>query len=155
MRATAAGDAVTVWVRFELDGQAYALPIDAVREILRPVAIEPVPGTTALVCGVINLRGSIVTVFDLRRRLGRDAVVVPAGADRQRILIFTPEREAFGIRVDAVTQIVKLPSSSVQPAPAVGSMTDAAQAAGVVCADDGLLTLLDPRQLIDGLRCVA
>ena len=71
MNVRRAQDDSTRWVTFELAGQLYGLEILKVQEVLADTEIESVPGAAAQILGVANLRGAIVTILDLRLRLGR------------------------------------------------------------------------------------
>lgn len=138
-------DRVTRWVCFELAGQHYGLPILQVQEVLNDADIEPVPGADADVLGVINLRGAIVSVLDLRRRLH---LPVRASDPQTRIVVLEHGGEPVGLRVDRVTQVRALPDSLVKPAPATSA--DAAQRAvrGIYNRSGEMLSLLDPAVLL-------
>jgi len=127
------------WVCFELSGQLYGLPIAQVQEVLADSRIEPVPGTSELVCGVINLRGNVVTVVDLRRRFG-----FPAAQDAQtRIVVVDHGSEAIGLQVDRVADVRKLASGAIKPPPSTGTHSEAAGIHGMVSRGGEMLTLLD------------
>lgn len=146
-------DAVQRWVCFRVAGQDYGLPIERVQEVLREAPIEPVPGTTALVLGVINLRGQIVTVLELGARLGLDPV--PADPAAQRIVVLDIGDERFGLRVDEVTDVLKLADAAIKPAPGVGSASADLRVAGLYNRDGRLLTLLDADTLLTGAHLIA
>ncbi|AXQ28210.1 chemotaxis protein CheW [Solimonas sp. K1W22B-7] len=132
------------WVCFELAGQLYGLPISGVQEVLADISIEPVPGTTPLVLGVINLRGNVVTVLDLRRHFG-----FPAVQDAQtRIIVVDHGSEALGLCVDRVADVRKLAEGAIKPAPAAGGGAAEAGIRGMVSRSGELLTLLDPARLL-------
>ncbi len=147
-----ADDSVSRWVCFDVGGQRYGVPILSVQEVLRAAQIEPVPGAGAQVLGVINLRGSIVTVLDLRARLGLGAA--SAGTDT-RIVILDHGGESVGLLVDRVADVRKIVDAAVKPAPDVGAAGSAVRAHGLYTRDGDLLTLLDPASLIDGACFVA
>jgi purine-binding chemotaxis protein CheW len=96
---------------FELDGAPYALPIERVREIVRRRPITPVPRLPAEVLGVISLRGRVIEVIDLRRRLGLGA---RDPAPRSRIVVaHDGEGRVVGLLVDSVEAVV--PAGEVAP----------------------------------------
>lgn len=132
------GDVVRRWIGFELAGQLYGVPILAVQEVLASAEIEPVPGTPREVLGVINLRGHIVTVVDLRLRLGLPAADVATGP----LVVFDGPGETLAARVDCVTHVRRIPDPAIKPAPRAGSVPCAA-VIGVVTRDAELMTLLD------------
>ncbi len=101
---------------FVLDGAPYALPIERVREIVRQRPITPVPRVPAEVLGVISLRGRVIQVIDLRRRLA-----LPAGAvgRRSRIVVaHDGEGRVAGLLVDGVLEVVTVAEEALCDAPA-------------------------------------
>lgn len=143
------------WVCFVVAGQEYGLPIERVQEVLRDAVIEPVPGTQPVVLGVVNLRGCVVTVLDLRTRLGLAAGQPPASPADRRIIVLDLGGELFGLAVDAVAEVLKLADAAIKPAPPVGSADGSARPAGMVSRDGRLLTLIEPDSLVQELRCIA
>ncbi len=144
-----ADDALSRWVCFGLGGQLYGMPILRVQEVLRDIAIEPVPGTAPQVLGVINLRGSVVTVIDLGLRLGLPAIL--PGADA-RIVVVDHAQESFGLMVDRVADVRKIVDAAVMPAPEVGAAGTLTPVSGVYLRDGELLTLLDADAVVAGVR---
>jgi purine-binding chemotaxis protein CheW len=132
-------------VSFELDGQRYALDILHVREVVAAALIEPVPGSPPEVLGVINLRGRIVTVLDLRRQLG-----LPPSEDRAPACVVVCEErgEPLALRVDRIAELCSIPQNAIRPAPPALGRCAGAVVAGVVSRDGGLLTLLDTGALL-------
>ncbi|MEW6167198.1 MAG: chemotaxis protein CheW [Pseudomonadota bacterium] len=139
-------DSLSRWVCFELAGQLYGLPILSVQEVLRDTAIEPVPGTVAQVLGVINLRGNVVTVLDLRRRLGLPAAEPQADA---RVVVLDHGGESIGLFVDRVADVRKVIDAAIKPVPEIGAAPGTARTRGVYTRDGDLVTLLEPDSLID------
>jgi purine-binding chemotaxis protein CheW len=90
-------------VVFRIDGAPYAIAVERVREIVRPRPITPVPRLPEAVVGVISLRGQVLQVVDLRRRLGLAAA---AGAPRGRIVVaHDGDGRVAGLLVDAVEEV--------------------------------------------------
>ncbi len=100
---------------FELEGGLYALPVERVREIVRARALTAVPRTPAEILGVIVLRGEIVQVLDLRRRLGL-APAAPTRATRV-IVLHGEDGEIAGLLVDGVKEVLRLAESELLPPP--------------------------------------
>lgn len=98
-----------------LDGDPYALPVERVREIVRMRAITPVPRTPASVRGVVSLRGEILQVIDLRRRLGLPA----ADADRSRrariVVLNSEDGQLTGLLVDRVSEVLRVDEEALRP----------------------------------------
>ncbi len=97
-------------VNFTVDNINYGVPVEQVREVRDMQAVTPVPGAPAYVEGVTNLRGQIITVFDLRKRLG---LPEKEGAG-EKILIIDLEKSAVGVVVDAVTEVSTIKEADVE-----------------------------------------
>jgi len=126
-----------------VDTTPYAIPVERVREIVRMRAITPMPRVPAPVLGVIALRGEVIQVLDLRRRLG----LPPAEPTRTtRIVVLHGEDgRVAGLRVDAVTEVLRLPEDAVRPAAAGESDTVSA-----LCEREGeFVSLLDLDRVMD------
>ena len=100
------------WMCFTLAGVTYALNVLQLREVLPRVTVEPVPGAPPAVRGVLNLRGEIVTLLDLRRWLD-----LPAGPEDGPVLVLEHGGQSLGLRVDAVGALLKrMPDDLLAPA---------------------------------------
>lgn len=99
---------------FGLDGSAYAVAVERVREIVRMKALTRVPRAPAWLLGVVPLRGEVVEVVDLRRRLGLGATT----PDRsQRIVVLHGDADRVtGLLVDSVSEVYRIPEQQVLPA---------------------------------------
>ena len=99
---------------FVIEGAPYALPIECVREIVRVRPITPVPRMPEDVRGVISLRGEILQVVDLRRRLGLESVEPNR---RSRVIVVQEEGgPVAGLLVDAVTEVLSVAEDALRPA---------------------------------------
>ena len=106
---------------FELAGAPYAIPVERVREIVRMRPVTPVPRVPEVVRGVISLRGEIIELVDLRRRLGLEPI---EPSRRTRIIVIkTDDGEVVGLLVDAVREVLRVSDEAIQPA--TGSDTGA------------------------------
>jgi purine-binding chemotaxis protein CheW len=94
--------------------ETYGVPIAALHEIVRVPEITAVPDAPAYMEGVINLRGKIVSVVDLRKRFGKAA---GAFHRRTRILVVEHKGRLAGMIVDAASEVLKIPESEIEPAP--------------------------------------
>jgi len=102
-------------VIFRLGKEEFGVPIDSVQEIVRvPEEMTRVPKAPAAVEGVINLRGAVLPVMDLRRRLGLPQI---ERSDRQRIVVLMIEGIRTGFIVDSVAEVLKVSKSAIEPAP--------------------------------------
>lgn len=102
-------------VVFLLDKEEFGVPIESVQEIVRvPEDLTRVPHSPAFVEGVVNLRGSVLPVIDLRLRLGLDQA---ERCDRQRIMVFLLNGLRTGFIVDHVAEVLRIPKSAIELAP--------------------------------------
>jgi purine-binding chemotaxis protein CheW len=108
---------------FEIEGAPYALPVECVREIVRIRPITPVPRTPEDVSGVISLRGQIVQVLDLRRRLGLERV--EPGRRSRVIVVHGGDGRVAGLLVDAVTEVLSVADAALRPASGEAGFVDA------------------------------
>jgi purine-binding chemotaxis protein CheW len=140
-------DSSVSFVTFEVAGQMFGVPVTRVQDILTPDAIAPVPGGPPEVQGLINLRGRIVTVIDLRTRLGlKDA----AGAAGRRGMCVTVENdgESYTLFVDRVGDVVTLPAALREDCPATLDALWREVCDGVWRAGERLLVILDVGRLL-------
>jgi purine-binding chemotaxis protein CheW len=135
-------------VTFEMYGEAFALPILDVREIILPTAVTPVPQAPAFVEGVINLRGQIIPVVDLRKRFG----LAPADSteDRRIIVVELGSNIVIGLIVDAVREVERLPSDSILPPPAlVAGSIGSEYIKGISNHEDKMIIHIDMRRVFN------
>src|SRR5688572_15543782 len=102
------------YLTFVLKSQPYAIPIGIVREINRIVDITPIPQTPEYVAGVMNLRGRVIPVVNLRLRFGFEET---AHTRQTCIIVIEGANGEFGTIVDAVTGVVNLTATQIEPAP--------------------------------------
>ncbi len=127
-------------VVFRLAAEAYGLDIGLVREIIRPQAITHVPNTHGFVEGVINLRGKICPVIDLRKRLG---VEVSEPTDESRIVIVDSSGEEAGVVVDAVIEVLSIADDRVEAASVAVTAGGASFVEGVANLENRLIILVN------------
>lgn len=137
---------------FALAGEAYGIPILKVREIQASATITRIPKSPAFMPGVINLRGAIVPIIDLRTRF---SLGNPPEGGRPVIVIVEVQGRTLGMRVDAVSEVVDIDPGSIQAPPEWGSDTtlDKAFISGLTNLPDGeskdtMLILLDLEKLL-------
>lgn len=135
-------------VVLELAGEAYGVEIDRVQEIIRMQPITRVPNGPACVEGVTNLRGRVIPVLDLRKRFALHAT---EPTRRSRIVVAELGHYTVGLVVDAVSEVLRVPSDAVEPPSALVTTADSAYLRGVAKLADRLVLLLDlSRILSDG-----
>lgn len=132
-------------VAFRAAGQDFCVDIMSVREIRGWTAATIVPHAPDYVLGVMNLRGAVVPVVDLSRRLGLGAT---EGDDRHVIIIAMVGPQMTGLLVEAVSDILSIPSEEIRPTPEVASDVARSFIAGVICEGERLLRLIDLDRLL-------
>ena len=134
---------------FELSGQLFGLSIYDVQEILEKSPITPVPTTPNFLKGVINLRGNIVPVADIREIL--DLPVKNRSRD-SRIMILNFKNAQIGILVDAVTEVRRLEKLSVLPESIQTGISDGKFIANIIQYHDRFLVLLNLHHLYAAIQ---
>jgi len=99
---------------FRLGGEEYAVMVSDVREVLKVRELTAVPNAAGHILGVASLRGTMLPVIDLCKRLG---LAPGARDDKARIVVVSPDEEDVGLIVDRVTGVLRIPPDSVKPAP--------------------------------------
>jgi purine-binding chemotaxis protein CheW len=140
------------FIIFRLGAQEYGLPIDAVREIVRPPEnATKLPKAPAFINGVMNLRGSVIPIVDLRCRfelVAKEQATEQRSA--QRILVLTLGSGQTGFMVDGVSEVLKVPSAKIRPAPDLSP--EQMRLIGRVANlehQGRMILLVDPHQLLD------
>lgn len=130
---------------FRVGDQLYGLDILRIREIVRPQKLRPVPKAPSFVEGVMNLRGAVIPVVDLRRRF--DLVVPPE--DRQtRIMISALAGRIVGLMVDEVVEVRRYSRKEIQPAPHFLKGRGVEFFLGVCRREEDLILILDLEKLL-------
>lgn len=132
-------------VSFRIGRELFGVYIHIVQEIVRVPEITPVLEMPHFVEGVINLRGKIVSIIDLSKRLRIEA---SAKSRASRILIIEVEKKTVGLLVDAVTEILRIPPESIEPAPDIVTAVGAEYIIGVGKLPNKLIILLDLKNIL-------
>ena len=132
-------------VVFDLSSEAYGVDIGAVREIIRLQDITKVPRTPEFVEGVINLRGKVIPVVDLRKRFGLPA---EKESKENRIVVVDIGAQDIGVVVDAVTEVLRIATESVEPPASVITTADSEYLLGIAKLDSRLIILLDLERVL-------
>ncbi len=145
MKATERGDAELVQLTaFRVGVEEYVVDIMRVREIIRPLPVTRVRKGPRFVEGVINLRGEVIPVVDLRRRFDLPA----EDHSGRKIIILTVEARMIGLIVDGVTEVVRVPKDAIRPAPGLFQPHQAPYFMGVVQFRGRTLLLLNVKNII-------
>jgi purine-binding chemotaxis protein CheW len=132
-------------VGFRVGRQMFALPIAVVQEIVRPPEITVVPHAPQHVEGVINLRGRIVPVIDLRKRFGEP---VNENGRKTRILVIAIAGRTAGLLVDSASEVLKIADTELDASPKLFGETEDSCVAGVAKCAGRLIVLLQPEKIV-------
>ena len=136
-------------VTFHIADEEFGVDILAVQEIIRPIQITMVPHAAAYIEGVINLRGKVIPVISMRTRFN----LPPVERDsRTRIVVMEFDQKIVGFLVDGVSEVLRIPASTVEAAPPVVCGVGSEYIRGVGKLDDRLLILLDLDTLLSDTK---
>ena len=132
-------------VTFKLGPEEFGVDILKVQEIIRMMPITKVPNAPQFVEGVINLRGKVIPVIDMRKRFG---MACCRRDNNTRIMVMDLQGQVVGFVVDAVSEVLRIPESTVEAPPAVVAGIGSEYKRGVGKLQDRLLILLDLDRLL-------
>ncbi len=137
-------DAVTQFLAFELNGQEFAIEVLQVQEIRNYSRVTPIPNTPPSVKGVMNLRGAVIPIVDLRRKFD-----LPETEPNQFtvIIVVNVSDKVMGLVVDTVSDVLDITSDAIEPAPDLGGV-DTSFLTGLAKSGERLVALLDVEQLL-------
>jgi purine-binding chemotaxis protein CheW len=144
-KGAAAGKALQ-YLTFTVQKEEYGIDIMTVREIKGWTSVTRLPNTPEYMCGVMNLRGIIVPIFDLRCRFtGKHTEATPNSV----IIILAVGDRNMGILVDSVSDILNVAASEVKPAPETSDSVSAKFISGLISLDTRMVVLLDIQHVFD------
>lgn len=132
-------------VTFSIGGEEFGVEILTVQEIIRTMSITRVPKAPDFVEGVINLRGKVIPIIDLRKRFGLEH---KSHDKNTRIVVIEISRMIVGFVVDSVSEVLRIPADTVEPPPPVVAGLDSEYISGVGKLEDRLLIMLDLDRLL-------
>lgn len=128
------------WLAFSLGSEDYALDISVIREILKPREITEIPRVPEFLLGIISLRGNIIPIFDLKRRLGLGVAMIDQDS---RIIVCQEGDRLAGLLIDRITQVTSIQEERIEPPPAIFTGRDRALLDGVGRVQENVLILLN------------
>jgi purine-binding chemotaxis protein CheW len=138
------------YLTFVLGGESYGIGILQVREIIRPTAITPVPRMPSHIQGVINLRGKIIPVLDLRAKFG----LAPAAGQEHCCIVVVQVKTTespgalTGLLVDAVDEVISLAEKDIEATPEFGQRLDTRHLLGIAKVGQKVKILLDLDRIV-------
>jgi purine-binding chemotaxis protein CheW len=146
--ATASQSGDIQFVIFRLSNEDYGIDISQVREIIRVGGFTRIPGSPGYMEGIINLRGQITKVINLRDRLGMEKNEVSGSS---RIIILNAENASTGLLVDYVSEVKSVQRNAIEGVHnTLVNIDNSTFITGVAKIASGLLILIDPQKLIAG-----
>ncbi|EFK95277.1 CheW protein [sediment metagenome] len=141
----AAADEILQLVSFNIGTEEFGIDILKVQEINRMVDITRVPRAPEFVEGIINLRGKVIPIIDVRKRFNMEL----AEQDKNtRIVVVDIAGQIMGMVVDSVSEVLRIPASTIEPTPEVVSSIDSDYIRGVAKLEDRLLIYLDLSKIL-------
>lgn len=132
------------YLTFKLEDEVFALDISKVREVLDFTAVTKVPGTPDFMLGVINLRGSVVTVVDMRLKLGKTRTETTVNTCVIIVEIeLDGEVTVLGALADSVQEVMDLDQDQIEPPPRIGARLNTKFIKGMGKRDSGFIIILD------------
>jgi purine-binding chemotaxis protein CheW len=132
------------YLEFYLGKESYAVSLLKVKEVITPPEITPIPKSPAYVCGLINLRGLVLTVIDLRKKLG----IVPNPNAQTAVIIFDLDDRMVGVVVDSIQKVLNVNEDCVKPVPDQDNGSTS-HLLGILQHDNILTMWLDPNLLLE------
>ncbi len=138
------------YLSFEVDSEHYCIDILKVKELLGMTAITPLPRTAEYIKGVINLRGQIIPIIDLRLKFGLEEI---AYTKHTGIIIvevnFAGEPMLMGIIVDTIQEVISIPEDKISQIPYINARIRAEYIRGIANTDDGMKIILDVLKILN------
>ena len=132
-------------LRFTIENEEYGIELLKVHEVIRLTDITKLPKAPKFVKGVINLRGSVIPIIDLREKFGLNTFEY---TDTTRAIIMEIKKKQVGMVVDSVNQVIQIPSDSVQPAPTVSGGMASEYIEGVSNFQEKLIIILKMEEIM-------
>jgi purine-binding chemotaxis protein CheW len=136
-------------VVFSLANEEYGVAIGQVQEIIRPQGITRIPGMPTFIEGVINLRGKIIPIIDLRDRFG---LAQKEADSNTRVVVAEVSSQTVGLVVDSVSEVLRLANDAIDPLPPTITNIDGEYLKGVGKLDRRLIILLDLEKVLTDLE---
>jgi purine-binding chemotaxis protein CheW len=143
-KSVASPDDVVQLAVFSLGEERYAIDIHVIKEIIRPLKITSLPGSFSFIEGVVNLRGEVIPVIDMRKRFD----LPPRSIQESRMIIVRVEGQWVGIEVDSVSEVIRIPKKDIKHPPKVVGGDGSRYLQGVCKHGEELVILLNLDQIL-------
>lgn len=136
-------------IRFAVGVEEYGMDILRVKEVIRTPQLTRLPKAPSFVKGIINLRGDVIPIVDLRDKFGLES---QAHTSSTRIIVVDVDERLIGLVVDSASQVVRIPSDQIDPPPPILGGLSSEYIRGVGKLDDRLIILLNIDTLLSGFE---
>lgn len=134
------------FLEFNLGGESYAVELLLVKEVITLPEMTTIPKAPNYVCGLMNLRGLVLTVIDLRKKLG---ITPDKDSSQNGVIIFDLGERLVGAVVDSIQKVLTISQEKIKPLPENEGRTNG-QFLGILQHEDKLCMWIDPHALLDG-----
>ncbi len=139
-------------VVFHLTDEEYAVPITQVHEIIKPAEITHIPGMPDFVEGVINLRGKVIPIIDIRKRFNLEQ---KEQDEETRIVVVDVGVQTVGLVVDAVTEVLRLSTEAIDPVPVTIAKISSEYLKGIGKLKERLIIILDIEKMLTEIEKIS
>jgi len=139
-------------VIFQLTDEEYAIPIIQVHEIIKPTDVTRIPGMPDFVEGVINLRGKVIPIIDIRKRF---RLQQKKADEETRVIVVDVGEHTVGLIVDSVTEVLRLSLESIDPVPTTIAKISSEYLRGIGKLKERLLIILDVEKMLTELEKIS
>ncbi len=137
-------------VGFKLENELFGLNILTVKEIIRMERITRVPKAPFFIEGIIDMRGIIIPVFNLRKRFGINPSKMIE--ETNKIIVIEQDEKYVGFVVDSVTEVIRLPNKNIEPPPSTIGGVESEYITGVGKLNDMMIVLLDVAKILNKIK---
>ncbi len=133
------------FLEFQLGKESYAVELLKVKEVITPPEMTPIPKAPGYVCGLMNLRGLVLTVIDLRKKLG---IVPEKDLTQNAVIIFDLDDRMVGVVVDSIQKVLNVSGDKIKPVPDAEAQANG-HFLGILQHENKLTMWLDPAATLD------
>jgi len=138
-------DRIVQLVVFRLGDEEFGIPIEQINEIIRAKAITFVPGSPDFIDGVANVEGNIAVIINLKKRF---SLCVKKNETAKHIIMIKQDRDLFGLLVDEVVEVLKVPAANIHDVPELVSQIDQTYISGVLSLGNRLIIIVDLNEVL-------
>lgn len=134
------------FLEFQLGKESYAVELLVVKEVITPPEMTPIPKAAPYVCGLMNLRGLVLTVIDLRKKLG---ITPDKDSSQNAVIIFDMNDRMVGVVVDSIQKVLNISGEKIKPIPDSEAQVNG-HFLGILQHENKLTMWLDPEATLEG-----